>query len=54
MTTIAYDYRNQMVGYVDPSTGVMAAYAYDALGRRISKIVDLGPSHVEPRYFCDG
>jgi YD repeat-containing protein len=40
----AWDYRNQLVAVVDKAvTGVevqRVAYSYDAMGRRIAKVVD--------------
>ncbi|MHC4414366.1 MAG: RHS repeat domain-containing protein [Planctomycetota bacterium] len=50
MATVTYDYRNQMVEYIDPSTGVTAHYTYDALGRRIESVVNAQTT----RYFYDG
>jgi RHS repeat-associated protein len=54
---ITYDYRNQMVAYHDRTANRLHEYKYDALGRRIAKIVDAngfaGPP-VETRYFYDG
>jgi len=38
--TVRYDYRNQMVEYNDLFGGQRHTYAYDALGRRIAKIVN--------------
>ena len=54
---IHYDYRNQMVEYNDLDAGQRHTYAYDALGRRIARVVDAdgaagGPT--ETRYFYDG
>ncbi|MHC4498255.1 MAG: RHS repeat-associated core domain-containing protein [Planctomycetota bacterium] len=51
---IIYDYRNQMVDFNDLFTGVVATYAYDALGRRIEKVVDSGVDLQTTRYFYDG
>jgi YD repeat-containing protein len=55
--SIAYDYRNQMVEHADAATGILSTYAYDALGRRIRKVVDVlgvsgGPT--ETRFLLDG
>jgi len=50
---ITYDYRNQMVRYVDPS-GVETQYRYDALGRRIEKIVDVTGTPQTTRFVYDG
>ncbi len=46
---LAYDYRNQMVEYVDAATGLLSRYAYDVLGRRIEKTV----GNTVTRYFYD-
>ncbi len=54
LATVQYDYRNQMVSYVDPFTGVMAEYAYDTLGRRIAKAVTQGGMPQTTSYFYDG
>ena len=49
----AYDFKNQMVGFEDVSAGTAATYRYDALGRRIERVVSGGASaHV--LYFYDG
>lgn len=37
---IEYDYRNQMIAYIDMQSGDVTRYAYDVLGRRISKQTD--------------
>ena len=51
---IKYDYRNQMVEYTDLVAGQRHSYAYDALGRRIRRIVDAdAPIPQETRYFYD-
>ena len=47
-----YDYRNRMVRHV-ADDGVATAYRYDALGRRIARIVDVDGAPVETRYFYD-
>jgi RHS repeat-associated protein len=39
---LSYDYRNRLVGAEVQDTGTLATYAYDALGRRISKHVTGG------------
>lgn len=61
LRAVLYDYRNQMVEYVDHSVGApppgVHRYAYDALGRRIRKTVDAtgvagGPT--ETRFYLDG
>ena len=50
---LTYDYRNQMVQYTDTPGGVTTTYAYDALGRRVERIVDDGTPETT-RYFYDG
>lgn len=52
-----YDYRNQMVEYRDIVLGQRHTYAYDALSRRIARVLDAdgadgGP--IETRYHYDG
>jgi len=54
LTNVSYDYRNQMVVFNDVTDGVSTSYAYDALGRRIQKIVDDGGAPIETRFFYDG
>ena len=54
---IVYDYLNQMVEYTVNATNQRHTYAYDALGRRIERVVDAdgvasGPT--ETRYFYHG
>ena len=51
--SVAYDYRNQMIRYQDAARGGLSRYAYDALGRRIAKVVE-GVSGSTTRYFYDG
>lgn len=51
--SLAYDYRNQMVEFEDASGGQRHTYAYDAMGRRISRIVDADGTSDETRYFYD-
>lgn len=54
-TQIKYDYRNQMVEYVDLTIGQRHTYAYDALGRRIARVVDADAgSPQETRYYYNG
>ncbi|UCF43965.1 MAG: RHS repeat protein [Planctomycetota bacterium] len=50
---IIYDYRNQMVEVNDVNTGQVHTYAYDALGRRIEKVVDSDGSPQITRFFYD-
>jgi len=54
LAEISYDYRGQMVEYLDVSAGRRHTYSYDALGRRIRKIVDADAAPVETRYFYGG
>jgi len=49
-----YDYRNRMVEYIDVLANRRHTYAYDALGRRIARVVDADGSPAETRYFHDG
>jgi RHS repeat-associated protein len=55
---IKYDYRNQMISYEEFEDGSVATthlYAYDALGRRIAKVIDDGGAgEVETRYIYSG
>ncbi len=37
--TLTYDFRNRMVGFANPSASASAEYRYDALGRRVAKVV---------------
>ncbi len=37
---MSYDYRNQMVEYLDLGTGQRHVYSYDAFGRRIAKTIN--------------
>jgi RHS repeat-associated protein len=51
---VRYDYRNEMVEYLDVSSVPTHThvYRYDVLGRRIAKVVDLGgASEVITQYF---
>ncbi len=45
-----YDYRNMMVGFEDEG-GIVSEYRYDALGRRIEKVVDTEGTAVTTRYL---
>ncbi len=63
---VVYDYRNQMVEHSRfpvPADGnsergnILSHYSYDALGRRITKVVDVGDVSgglIETRFFYDG
>lgn len=53
LATMKYDYRNQMVEYVDVGLGQRHTYSYDALGRRIARVVDADGAADETRYFYD-
>jgi YD repeat-containing protein len=48
-----YDYRNQMIEHRDNTSGAVARYSYDALGRRIAKVVTTGATSVTTRFFYD-
>lgn len=48
--TLAYDYRNQLVQFVDTSTSQTTSYRYDCLGRRIEKAT----SGTTTRSYFDG
>lgn len=50
---IAYDYRNQMVLFIDSNTSTATTYAYDALGRRIEKTVDDGAPETTLYFYTD-
>ncbi|CAM2068617.1 Ig-like domain-containing protein [Sulfidibacter corallicola] len=49
---LSYDYADRMTGYVG-SDGMTATYTYDALGRRVARVVDDGGSETT-RYYYDG
>ncbi|MCG8405183.1 MAG: DUF6531 domain-containing protein [Phycisphaerales bacterium] len=51
---VNYDYRNQMVQHVGLDIGVTSIYAYDALGRRIERVVNATGTPQTTRYFYDG
>jgi YD repeat-containing protein len=48
--TFGYDYRDQLVQFQDPNTGQSATYVYDALGRRVQKVVN----GITTRFYYDG
>lgn len=50
--TVAYDYRNRMVRHT--RGGIQTDYAYDALSRRIEKVVDATGTPQTTRYLYDG
>ncbi len=51
---IRYDDRNRMVEHLDRSTGTRTFFAYDAIGRRISKTVGEGAAARETRFYYVG
>ena len=54
---IVYDCNDRMVEFSDAGNGQRHTYAYDALGRRIVKVVDadgVGDGPLETRFFYDG
>ncbi len=53
---ITYDYANRMVEFLNRNTGRSNTYAYDALGRRIRKVVNANGvgTPVETRFILDG
>jgi len=51
---IQYDYANRMVEYRDTINDVRHEYKYDALSRRIARIVDADGAAVETRYYYNG
>ena len=53
-TLVRYDYRNQMVEHTESLSGVTTTYAYDALGRRVEKVVDVFGTPRTTRYFYNG
>lgn len=53
LATMAYDFDNRMVEYVDVANGQRHTYAYDALNRRIARVVDADGTADETRYFYD-
>ncbi len=53
IATIGYDYRNQMVEYVDLDLGQRHTYRYDTLGRRIEKAVNVDAASETTRYYYD-
>ncbi|NKB25884.1 MAG: hypothetical protein GKR87_16240 [Kiritimatiellae bacterium] len=50
-STLTYDYRNQMVEYIDAGSTQRHTYAYDPFGRRIAKGIDVDGVANEIRYF---
>jgi RHS repeat-associated protein len=51
---LTYDYRNQMVKVTDVNTGKVHTYSYDAMGRRIQKVIDSSGTPQTTRYFYAG
>ena len=49
-----WDYRRRLVEVQDAATGQRHTYAYDALGRRIQKVVDADGTPVTTRYYYRG
>lgn len=49
--TFTYDYHNQMIEFRVSATGITAGYTYDALGRRIEKVVNDGINSDTTRFF---
>ncbi len=54
IVTIQYNFRNQMVEYLDSAVGQRHVYTYDPTGRRITRVLDADGAAVETRYFRDG
>ena len=53
LTTLTYDYRNQMVGY--RSSDVVATYRYDPFGRRVERGISRGGAEARGvRYYYSG
>ncbi|MCH8146992.1 MAG: hypothetical protein IH987_03235, partial [Planctomycetes bacterium] len=50
---IAYDYRNQMISHINTATLVATTYAYDALGRRIQRVVNDGAAETTRYFYTD-
>jgi RHS repeat-associated protein len=46
-----YDYRNQMIEHRDNATNTIVRYGYDAIGRRIEKVVTQGATSTTTRFF---
>ena len=51
---MTYDYCNRLVSYNDEAAETNTTYAYDALGRRIEKVIDTGVESQTTRYLNDG
>lgn len=50
--TLLYDYRSQFVQHTDDA-GVISQYGYDALGRRIERVVDDGAAETTRYFYYD-
>jgi YD repeat-containing protein len=51
---LSRDYRNRLVRHLDTATGIETHYTYDAMSRRIGKVVDVTGTPRETRYFYEG
>lgn len=51
---LSYDYRNQMVEHSDLATGASETYSYDALGRRIGRVVDAFGVPIRTQFYFEG
>jgi len=49
--TFTYDYRDDMLTHIDAAAGISSNYLYDALGRRIAKVVKNGANTATTRFF---
>ncbi len=50
----SYDYRNQLVSFIDTVNGVLATYRYDAMGRRIERAITRNGNEEVTRYYYHG
>ena len=50
---MSYDYRDQMVEVSEAASGERHTYAYDAFGRRITRVLDADGSPSTTRYYYD-
>ena len=50
----SYDYRNQLVSFNDTASGGLASYRYDAMGRRIERVIARNGEEDITRYFYQG
>ncbi len=51
---MSYDYRNRLVFHSDKAAEINTTYAYDALGRRIKKVIDSSADTQATCYLYDG